>query len=780
MLCPSGIDYKLAVDFFSDISVLDPTLKSGNFQRRSNSDLIFYSGEFSIVFPVEVASNTLALRCWIKDIEEVETRYKEISDYLGQRDLSYFVDFAYVPEGILVNDIKHPVTRMEWAEGETLCDFIEQNLHDTECLKTAAVEFQKMVETLHTHQISHGHLQDGNILLKQNGTDVEIKLIDYDSLFVPALRGQPDNIVGLPEYQHPQRIVGGGRASEKVDYFSELVIYLSLLSLVEKPNLWSQFGDRTKRSLLFMAEDFKNPDQSDVFQALENLSPDVKQLASKLKDFCAESSIDKLEPLEAVWSKISPAQVAYDQGLAYLHGNRYNEAIVEFEKAIGLDPSHKEAYYRLGFAHFQVGNLGEAKRTVEVALRIAPHYQPALQLLDTIQQAKPQFASLNRWQYITGALTFVLVTWIVVFAIQSNKKDDMFRENQGLQNQLTERKTEIISLRRDNQELQNQLANKGAKLNSQESEKSTKNQVTIKQPSKNLTETEFKEPPIAYINALPEFRLALLAQAQPKWDTGVTPTIVTASWDYIDSITGILITLSDYYSTEHFDNQSPQEYFSEIISSRSQWHRTVAEPYGPGTGGTMISIIVAGEVTADVEEMVEDMVSFLAWGEGSFDLDSWRKRWRSDSHSDVESAPNRSYDQLRAASPRKIFYEGKNNQGYTAFSKGQYNTAVELFQDAIKSNPKSAIVHYNLGCSYLAMAEYDRAINYLGRAVVLDLDQKFKEAHYNLALAFLRRGDHQIAITTAQKALNIDNNYLLAHQLLKSIELIEDKQLANE
>ena len=314
---PTLSNYAEAIRDFPHISILDQKLKGGKPRRDSNNYLISYSGGFSIVFPIEVLSDTYALRCWIADIGDAKTRYKEISDYLKQCRLPYFVDFAYVPDGIMVNGDKYPVTRMEWAEGNMLCDFIEHNLQDARCLKTAAVEFQKMVAALHAHQISHGDLQDGNILLKRSGTDVEIKLIDYDSVFVPALRGQPDTIVGVPAYQHPQRIAGGGRANEKVDYFSELVIYLSLLSLVEKPDLWHQFGAPTEKRLLFKAEDFKNPDQSDVFRELENLSPDVKQLASKLKEFCKQS-VDQLEPLESVLPKTSPAQVVYNQGLAYL------------------------------------------------------------------------------------------------------------------------------------------------------------------------------------------------------------------------------------------------------------------------------------------------------------------------------------------------------------------------------------------------------------------------------------------------------------------------------
>ena len=282
MLWPSQRDYAQAVDYYPHISILDPELRGGNPRRGFNNYLMVYTGGFSIVFPIEVSSSTYALRCWITNIRDAETRYREIADYLRQCRLPYFVDFAYVPEGIFVNGHRYPITRMEWVEGETLCDFIEHNLQDAICLETAAVEFQKMVAALHAHQISHGDLQDGNILLKRNGADVEIKLIDYDSVFVPALRGHPDTIVGVPAYQHPQRIARGVGAAEKMDYFSELVIYLSLLSLAEKPDLWSQFGAPTERRLLFIAEDFKNPDQSDVFRELENLSPDVKQLASKL------------------------------------------------------------------------------------------------------------------------------------------------------------------------------------------------------------------------------------------------------------------------------------------------------------------------------------------------------------------------------------------------------------------------------------------------------------------------------------------------------------------
>ena len=401
MAYPSRGDYAAAVGGFPHVSILDATLRSGTPARGSNNFLLVYSGGFSSVFPLVVGPNTFALRCWVRDIGDAETRYQEISNYLKQKNLPYFVEFAYIREGILVNGTKWPITRMEWAEGETLCQFIENNLHDAGLLRTTAAEFLEMAEALHSNQISHGDFQDGNILLKRNGTDVEIKLIDYDSLFVPALRGYPDYIVGLPQYQHPSRIAGGGIANEKVDYFSELVIYLSLLAVAEKPALWSQFKGGMDGALLFVGTDFRNPAQSSIFQELEYLSPDVKLLASKLRNFCAKTSIDQLEPLEVLLPRTDPAaRKACDQGLIFLHNKRYNEAIAEFEKAIRIDSSYKEAHHGLGLTYLQIRNFDSAKRKAEETLRIDANYQPALQLLDTVKQmqrnVRPKRSSLIR------------------------------------------------------------------------------------------------------------------------------------------------------------------------------------------------------------------------------------------------------------------------------------------------------------------------------------------------------------------------------------------------
>ena len=614
MSWPSLVDYAQAVGGFPHISILDPELQGGTPRRGANNYLISYSGGFSIVFPVEVLSDTYALRCWTTGISNAETRYREISDYLRQCRLPYFVDFAYVPEGIFVNGHRYPITRMEWAEGETLCDFIEQNLQDDQCLKTAAVEFQRMVETLHTHQISHGDLQDGNILLKRSGTDVEIKLIDYDSVFVPALRGQPDTIVGVPAYQHPQRIARGVGAAEKMDYFSELVIYLSLLSLAEKPDLWSQFGAPTERRLLFIAEDFRNPDQSDVFQELENLSPDVRQLASKLKEFC-NRSVDQLEPLEAVLPSSSP---------------------------VPPPPPPEES----------------------------------------------EQASTKRWQYITGALASILLICIVTLATQIGAKDEALRESQKLQNQLTEQKqkTEAQIV------IAEKLRNEKEELLSQNQE--LRNENTMLQ---NRLE---RGPTTSLVRRLSNEK-AQLSRENERLQNELTEQ---------DKETRTQIAIARRLRSEK------EELRSQLTEQNKE---------------TKTQIAIVEELRSEKEELRRRNQKLQD------DNATLREQLNG------QKPPSLPPGQIHPAPLQKIYRNispevksnalAKNNQGYFDFNKGNYEDAIKYFENAIKSDPEAAIIHYNLGSTYLKMKEYTKAVNYLQKAV--KLDPEFKEAHYNLALA---------------------------------------------
>jgi hypothetical protein len=151
--------------------------------------------------------------------------------------------------------------------------------------------------------------------------------------------------------------------------------------------------------------------------------------------------------------------------------------------------------------------------------------------------------------------------------------------------------------------------------------------ITIPKIENQKPSQPLREPPLAYINSLPMFKHELLRHAQPEWDSGVTARMIQASYDYIDALQGILVTLAAYYAAGQFGGKSPQEFFSEIIASRFEWHRSHSEPHGPGTGGTIVNVICSSNVIKDVQNMVEDMVMSLVGYDDSFDYQGWLRLW---------------------------------------------------------------------------------------------------------------------------------------------------------
>jgi hypothetical protein len=152
------------------------------------------------------------------------------------------------------------------------------------------------------------------------------------------------------------------------------------------------------------------------------------------------------------------------------------------------------------------------------------------------------------------------------------------------------------------------------------------------EPRIRVRHTQLKDLPVDYINSLPKFKSDLIQQTNKRKRDGSTLDIVQANDDYADSLTGILVTLANYYSPECFGDQSPQEFFSEIISSRFRLHSALAEPDGPGTGGTIAGILRGVSRIADIERIVEDMVTGLWQWEDSYpsEYEDWQKRWRSE------------------------------------------------------------------------------------------------------------------------------------------------------
>lgn len=278
--------------------IKDSFIQQGSF-IQNRRDVVHYTGGFTVVFPVEVNGEKWAFRCWYHEIGNVAKRFKIISEYLNKLNSPYLCEFVYCDEGIVVDGMTFPTTRMKWVEGETLDIFIERNKNNPSALKALASSFVEMVDYLHKHHIAHGDLQHGNIIV-DNG---EITLVDYDSMYVPGLDGNSDIVIGKAEYQHPKRR-DAKIVTEKLDYFSELVIYLTLMAVAKSPDILERFP--VTDSGLFKASDWTDLEQSKAYKALKDIRDDeIDLLLHILADYLKEDDINKLEPFTDVVRRLS-------------------------------------------------------------------------------------------------------------------------------------------------------------------------------------------------------------------------------------------------------------------------------------------------------------------------------------------------------------------------------------------------------------------------------------------------------------------------------------------
>lgn len=277
----------------SELFLKIPELKGAKPRLKKDGGPFCYTGGFNMVFQIDHKDKKWALRVWHIPVGEQKDRYRKISEYLSDKKLPYFADFIYDEKSILVNGQLLDTIRMEWLEGKLLKDFLEENLSNPNVIRELAENFLEMCKTLKKHHISHGDLQHGNILVENN----QIKLIDYDSICIPEIEGDVELVTGLKGYQHPSRL-RAEKASLKADYFSELVIYLSLLAIAENPDFWIKYNIKDSEYLLFTDKDFDDFEHSEIYKDLQNLSFPIKSLTRILVNYLKEKHYTALESFE--------------------------------------------------------------------------------------------------------------------------------------------------------------------------------------------------------------------------------------------------------------------------------------------------------------------------------------------------------------------------------------------------------------------------------------------------------------------------------------------------
>lgn len=233
------------------------------------------SGNFATVYRGYRPDNgEFAIRVFNRRQDQRIEHYRTISEYLEGRSVSSIVPFEYDERGIRsAGDGKmYPLLIMQWVPGITLFEWVRDRSreHYKEALLIAADVWLHLVRELAEHQIVHGDLQHGNVMVSPEG---HFKLVDYDCMCVPSLIGRRNLEIGMVPYQHPGRH-GDTVMFPGMDNFSALVIYVALRALAAVPQLWKTYIDEPEHDkILFRASDFENPQASPLYRDLMG-SPD--------------------------------------------------------------------------------------------------------------------------------------------------------------------------------------------------------------------------------------------------------------------------------------------------------------------------------------------------------------------------------------------------------------------------------------------------------------------------------------------------------------------------
>ena len=271
----------------------EPDLVSKRVFKNSLGWPAAQSGNFAIVYRlvgrnrITSKEEVVAVRCFKKLAPDLAHRYEQICNVLDSAapTSKYLLRTRYLAQGIKIDTGWKPVTTLPWVEGVSLdrhFDTAHTKMYEMDRLRS---QIRELARELESAGIAHCDLQHRNVMVDLTGT---IRLIDYDGMFVPTLKGQRTNELGHPDFQHPGRD-DGAIFGPSVDRFSLISIYLQTYAVGRHPELWVA-KERTE-GLLLRREDYLDPDGSATLRALR-AHDDLREPVDLFRRICAGTVAD--------------------------------------------------------------------------------------------------------------------------------------------------------------------------------------------------------------------------------------------------------------------------------------------------------------------------------------------------------------------------------------------------------------------------------------------------------------------------------------------------------
>ena len=271
---------KSAEDNFEELNYLRPVLGDDGLP-------VMTSGNFAVVFKMkdEQSGKLYAVKCFTKEQEGRAEAYREITKELENVSSPYILSIRYLEKELFVDtdqttETEFPVLLMDWVDGKPLDKYLRENIESKFIIETLLENFYQLSEWLISQPFAHGDLKPDNILVKSDGTLI---LVDYDGMYVSAMKGQKSREIGSPDFCHPHR--SEDFFNEHIDDFSILSILLSLCIVFIDKNYLARYGAEDR--LLFSKNDYSNIHRSNIFNDIPPIietSTNYKSLFEKACD----------------------------------------------------------------------------------------------------------------------------------------------------------------------------------------------------------------------------------------------------------------------------------------------------------------------------------------------------------------------------------------------------------------------------------------------------------------------------------------------------------------
>lgn len=294
---PTREEYDLAMQQWTK-TLNDPALRTGELSRSMGNPRRY--GGAALYVSVYKISDWM-VRCFRSDVKagtnppkDIAERYQKIATFTQAhvRDVSALIPIYFLHDEILVSAKRWPLVKMPFlANAQQLGSFIQ--IYHTDRMKMRALgeAWRAMIHQMEAVSFAHGDLDLTNVLVQQPMGQVNLKLIDYDNVFIPELASAHQTEYGHEAFQHPAFQPPNKRPYDaQMDRFSALVIYLCIRALELQPSLYKELGADESERLLMTRADYEQPGltTSNIQRLQKKCGGQVKPLVDELMACLAE------------------------------------------------------------------------------------------------------------------------------------------------------------------------------------------------------------------------------------------------------------------------------------------------------------------------------------------------------------------------------------------------------------------------------------------------------------------------------------------------------------